>query len=223
MLTLGIDDAGRGPVIGPMVLAGCLIDDQVSEEFKSKGIKDSKQLTKKRRDMLAEIIKTKSETFEIAIIHPTQIDGNNYDGINLNDLEAITAAQIINKMNKGISKIKVVIDCPSPNLGKWKDFLKTKVDNLSNLEIVCEHKADVNHISVSAASILAKTTRDFEIEKIKEKIKENFGSGYTSDPLTIAFLGKYAHKYKDEGIFRETWSTWKTVIASKDQKKLGEF
>src|SRR3989344_6556960 len=166
MLILGIDDAGRGPVIGPMVLAGCLVDDNIEKEFKKIGVKDSKQLTQKRREYFSEIIKQKAETFEIVLIFPSEIDRKNKEGINLNHVEAIKSAEIINKINKGLGKIRVIIDCPSPNITKWKDFLKTKIDNLSNLEICCEHKADVNHPSVSAASILAKTTREIEMDKI---------------------------------------------------------
>lgn len=223
MLTLGIDDAGRGPVIGPMILAGCLVDDKVEKEFKKLGVKDSKQLTQKRREYFSEIIKQKSETFEIVIVHPSEIDGKNHDNINLNDLEAIKTAEIINKINKGLVKIKVVVDCPSPNITKWKDFLKTKIDNLSNLEVVCEHKADVNHVSVSAASILAKTTREIEMSKLKERYGNEIGSGYSSDPLTCRFLEKHAQKYKEDGLFRQTWATWKNACSVKAQKKLNEF
>ena len=75
MLTLGIDDAGRGPVIGPMVLAGCLINEGPENELKKMGVKDSKQLTQKRREMLAEKIREKAETFEIILVHPDKIDG----------------------------------------------------------------------------------------------------------------------------------------------------
>jgi ribonuclease HII len=221
MLTLGIDDAGRGPVIGPMVLAGCLINDEIAKEFKDKGIKDSKQLTPKRREFLAKYIKERAETFEVVIIHPHEIDDQSFNGINLNDVEAIATANIINAINKAQGKIRVVVDCPSPNLGKWGDFLKTKVENHSNLDISCEHKADINHIACSAASIIAKTIRDSEIEKIKESIKENFGSGYPSDPLTCEFLEKHGQKYKDKKIFRTTWSTWKDACARQEQKKLG--
>ncbi|MAG78749.1 ribonuclease HII [Candidatus Pacearchaeota archaeon] len=223
MLTLGIDDAGRGPVIGPMVLAGCLMDKKTETELKKLGVKDSKQLTQKRREFLEEKIKKKAETFEVVLSQPMEIDGENHKGVNLNELEAIKAAEIINKINKGSRKIKVVIDCPSPSLTKWQDLLKTKIDNLSNLEISCEHKADRNHVSVSAASILAKNTREIEMSKLKKKYGKEIGSGYTSDPTTCKFLEKHAKKHKDKGIFRKTWSTWRNACAKLTQKKLSDF
>jgi len=219
-LILGIDDAGRGPVIGPMILAGCLVDEKTEKEFKKMGVRDSKQLTDKRREFLANIIKEKAETFEVTISHPREIDGSNGNGVNLNDLEAIKAAEIINRINKGYQKIKVIIDCPSTSLIKWQDFLKTKVKNLSNLEISCEHKADKNHVAVSAASILAKSTREKEMDKLREKYGEEIGSGYTSDSTTIRFLEKHAKKHEDAGIFRKTWETWKRAFEKLEQRKL---
>ena len=169
MLKLGIDDAGRGPVVGPMVLAGCLIDEKIEREFKRLGVRDSKQLTQKRREFLEKIIKEKAETFEVSLAHPLEIDSTSVSGTKLNELEAIMCAKIINKINKGFDKIKVIVDCPSPTISTWQDFLKTKIKNLSNLEISCEHKADKNHIAVSAASILAKSVREREMDKIKAK------------------------------------------------------
>jgi len=220
MFKLGIDDAGRGPVIGPMVLAGCLIDEKIEKEFKKLGVTDSKKLTPKRRDFLVEKIKAKAETFEIIIIPPKIIDGETNNRIKLNELEAIACAKIINRINKGYKKLKVVVDCPSPSIIKWQDYLKTKIKNLSNLEISCEHKADKNHISVSAASILAKDVREKEMTKLKEIYGEEIGSGYTSDPLTIRFLEKYAQKHQDKGIFRKTWITWKNAYKKIGQRKL---
>lgn len=220
MLLLGIDDAGRGPVIGPMVLAGCLMNEEAEKEFKKLGVRDSKKLTQKRREFLEKIIKEKSEAFEIVLAFPDEIDGHNPRGINLNDIEALKTAEIINKINRGFGKIKVIVDCPSPNITKWKDFLKTKIENLSNLEISCEHKADLNHICVGAASILAKCVREKEMAKLKEKYGDEIGSGYSSDPLTCRFLEKHAHKYKHDGIFRQTWDTWRKVCANAEQRKL---
>ena len=223
MLILGIDDAGRGPVIGPMVLAGCLVDGEIEKEFRKWGVKDSKKVTPKRREILAKEIRNRAITFEISITHPNEITERNHAGINLNKVEAIKTAEIINKINKGAGEMKVIVDCPSPNIPAWRNYLLTHIQNKENLEIVCEHKADVNHISVSAASIIAKTTRDAEIEKIKKMVGVDFGSGYSSDPVTCKFLKEYANKHKHDGIFRETWQTWKNVCGKKEQKNLNEF
>lgn len=219
MLKLGIDDAGRGPVIGPMVLAGVLIDEATEEILKKEGVKDSKQLTQKRREFLENLIKEKAETFEIVIAYPEEIDEKTAKN-QLNDLEAIACAKIINKINKGYGKIKVLVDCPSVSINKWQDSLKVKIENLSNLEISCEHKADQNHVSVSAASILAKCVREKEMAILRGKYGKEIGSGYTSDPLTQKFLERYAQKYKDEGIFRKSWVTWKQAQVDVEQKKL---
>jgi len=220
MLTLGIDDAGRGPVIGPMILAGCLIDKNIEEEFRKLGIKDSKKILTGKREKLAEVIKEKAITFEITLTIPNEITEKNKLGVNLNTIEAQKSAEIINRINKSQNKIKVIIDCPSPNIKAWQNVLEKYIENKENLIISCEHKADVNHIACSAASILAKTTRDAEIEKIKKKLGVDFGSGYPSDPVTCKFLSENAQKFKEEGIFRETWSTWKSVCSGKKQKKL---
>lgn len=220
MLILGIDDAGRGPVIGPMVLAGCLMDEKTEKKLERMGVTDSKKLTQKRREHFEEIIKKECETFEIVLFYPDEIDGSNGDGIKLNELEGIGCAKIINEINKGFNKIKVIIDCPSPVISKWQDFVKTKVKNLSNLEISCEHKADANHTSVAAASILAKCTREREMQKLKEIYGEDIGSGYCSDPATKNFLAKNARKYKDKGIFRKTWITWRNANSLFEQRKL---
>jgi len=220
MLKLGIDEAGKGPVIGPLVIVGCLIDDEAEKEFKKLGVKDSKQLTQKRREFLAEKIKEKAETFEVIIIHPPEIDGKNADGTKLNELEGLACAEIINRINKGFGKIEIKIDCPSVSIKKWEDFLKRKIENLSNLEISCEHKADKNHICVSAASIIAKDIREKEMSKLKNKYGDEIGSGYCSDPLTCKFLEKNLVKYDGDGIFRKTWQTWKDAFAKKEQRTL---
>ena len=217
-LLLGIDDAGRGPVIGPMILAGCFIDSEIEKEFRSLGVRDSKQITPRRREFLAEEIRKKAKAFDVVIASPEEIDKSKDKGTKLNELEAIMAAKIINNINKGKGKIKIVLDCPSTSIKKWEDFLKMHITNLSNLEIFCEHKADKNHISVSAASILAKSEREKQMDKLKKKYGKKIGSGYTSDPKTQAFVAKNAKNHK--GLFRKSWSTWKKAASKSEQKKL---
>jgi len=223
-LICGIDDSGRGPVVGPMVLAGILLKKDDETKLKQLGVKDSKLLSPKRRETLAKKIR-KITKYYIIKISPEEIDSRASIGLNLNQLEAVKAADIINKLLKNKEKIKteVILDCPSVNITAWKNYLLRYVDEkIKNATFVVEHKADVRYPACSAASIIAKVTRDAEIEKIKKKIGINFGSGYPADPLTQEFL-KHADKYKKLHIIRETWQTMKTFRGKKEQKSLSEF
>lgn len=219
-LLLGIDDAGRGPVVGPMILAGCLVNKEIEKEFIRLRVKDSKQLTPKRRAFFEENIKKKSLAYHVEVVSPLEIDASLEEGINLNELEAILVSKIINKINKKLGKVRVILDCPSVNRGRWSDSVKLKIEKLSNLEIVCEHKADRDHVVVAAASILAKQERERQMDKIRKKYGEEVGSGYPSDPNTKSFLAKNAKLLADKGIFRKTWKTWKKAASKSDQKKL---
>lgn len=219
-LLIGIDDAGRGPVIGPMVLAGVLIAKEDEPLLKEWGAKDSKQLTPEKREEIALKIKGKFK-FHAEITPADEIDARLKSGTNLNKIEAIKAAKIVNELIKEMEeKIKVIIDCPSTNIPVWAGYVLHHLDKKHLIELVCEHKADANHISVSAASIIAKTTRDAEIEILKKKIGINFGSGYPADPLTCKFLDEHFDKLVEWGIVRTTWDTFEQVKIKKAQQKL---
>ncbi|MBI5149038.1 ribonuclease HII [Candidatus Pacearchaeota archaeon] len=223
MLVLGIDDSGRGPLIGPMIMAGVLLKKEDEERLKRLGVRDSKKLTDKRREILAAEIRKVAVGYEIFVVHPNEIDGRQAAGLNLNKIEAIKAAEIINKLNKKNEKINVVIDCPSNNITKWHLYLVGFVKNTNNLNFIIEHKADVNHVACSAASILAKVQREKEVADLKKKLGVDFGSGYTSDPITQKFLKEHYKDHKKDGIFRETWQTLKTEKAKKEQKSIVDF
>jgi len=226
MLIIGIDDAGRGPLIGPMILAGVLLEAEQEKFLKKEGVKDSKQLVHASRVKLAEVILKNSIKTHVTKSMPEEIDAFVESKSNLNTLEATKTAEIINYFNDGGEKIKVIVDCPSVNTSAWKKTLMTFVKNPDNLEIHCEHKADVNHPSVSAASILAKVAREDEVGKIKKQYFEygNMGSGYPSDPATKVFLKKNGKKLENSGIFRKSWTTWKELFPnSKKQSTLEGF
>lgn len=210
-LEFGIDEAGRGPVIGPMTIAGCVLDEKSKRELKDLKVKDSKQLTKKRREFLEKEIKKRAKYIKIIKIFPKEIDGEGETRIKLNELESIASSKIINEFKERDKKIKLFIDCPSVSIKKWEDSLKIKINDFSNLEISCEHNADKNHISVSAASILAKCCREREMDKLKQEYGESIGSGYCSDTTTIKFLKKNGKRYEEKGIFRKSWITWKKI------------
>jgi len=216
-IILGIDEAGRGPVIGPLVIAGVTIDASKEKALKQLGVKDSKVLAPAVRERLFDEIIKIVKDYKILIIQPREIDMavESEEGDNLNWLEAKKSAEIINILKPNTA----YLDCPSTNIARYKAYIA----NLLNVSstIVAEHKADANYPVVSAASILAKVTRDAEIEKIKEKIKINFGSGYPSDPVTQAFLKKNYNKHAE--IFRKSWSSWKTAKEKAGQMSLGNF
>jgi len=232
MLVLGIDDAGRGPLIGPMTLAGVLLTKEQEKLLKKEGATDSKLLTHPQRIRLAEIIKKNSVKYKVVKVSAKEIDTSLTTGTNLNSLEAKKSAEILSVLDNKKDKIKSVIDCPSINKESWKKSLLYYLSRLggtnsSNLIISCEHKADLNHTSAAAASILAKVAREEEVSKLKEKYSKygNLGSGYPSDPITKEFLIKNGKELSNSGIFRKTWSTWKKLYGTnaKEQKKLFDY
>jgi ribonuclease HII len=219
-LKLGIDEAGRGPVIGPMVVAGALITDKQEKELRRLCVKDSKQVTPKRREFLYQKLIGLIEGFHYVVITPEEIDRALEEGTNLNQVEAIAFSKVINKLNKKDQKLKLYLDCPSVSLVKWEDSLKRILKNLSNLDITCEHKADANYICAAAASIIAKYHREKEMDKLREKYGKEIGSGYTSDPLTRKFLEDNIILLKNEKIFRKSWITYKNALKNSSQGKL---
>jgi ribonuclease HII len=214
MIIAGIDEAGRGPVIGPMVMAICSIDEKNVHFLDELGVKDSKLLLPQKREFLFEKIKALCE-YKIIILSPSEIDDALNDrSVNLNRLEARTTAKLIDSLDAG----KFIIDCPSTNIVAYKEYLASLINKKANLAV--EHKADLNNTIVGAASVLAKVTRDRIIEELQKKAGVDFGSGYPSDPRTVAFLRNNWNKYD---FFRKSWATYKKVAENKKQKSIGDY
>jgi ribonuclease HII len=213
MKVLGIDEAGKGPVIGSMIIAGVMI--KQGSENKIDGVKDSKLLTHKKRLELDKKIKQNTK-YLIIEVEPKEIDNALLaDHLNLNWLEAHKQAEIINKLKPD----KAIIDCPSPNCKRYEEFLKKLLDN-KKIELVVEHKADMKYPTCAAASILAKVRREEHMDQIKTKYGDT-GAGYPADPKTKKFIAENWEKHPE--IFRKTWSTFKNQEKMKHQKKLGDF
>jgi ribonuclease HII len=217
-LVAGIDEAGRGPVIGPMVMAGVSIQEEHLPRLKALGVKDSKQLLPSVREELFPKILMYAESYKIITISPQEIDAALEDtASNLNLLEANTSSLIINFLKPE----RVYIDLPDKNPDRYKEAISKGLTH-KEVQIIAEYKADVNYEIVSAASILAKVTRDRYIGLLKEQCGEDFGSGYTSDPKTQEFI---RNRWNDENIlfFRKRWATWQNMKRENDQKKLFDF
>jgi len=210
---LGIDEAGRGPVIGPMVMAGVMIEQ--GDEDLIKGSVDSKLLIHKKRIQLDKKIKENTD-FKIIVIEPKEIDQALLsDKLNLNWLEAYKQSEIINKLQPD----KAIIDCPSINCKAYEKYLSKLIKN-KKIKLVVEHKADVNHLTAAAASILAKVERENQMDKIKEKYGDT-GPGYPANKTTQDFVKNNWDKCPE--IFRKTWSTYKKFARTQGQKALGDY
>lgn len=218
MKICGIDEAGRGPLIGPLVMCGVLIGEKDEAKLKAIGVKDSKLLLPEKREELFEKIKDIVKGFELIEIQPEEIDNavNGKGGLNLNRLEARKSAEIINALNPE----KAIIDAPSNNIEVYKGYFSKFVKN-KKIKLVFEHKADFNYPVVAAASVLAKVTRDRAIESIKKKIRKDFGSGYMSDPKTVKFLEENIGRYPE--LFRKSWMPYMEMKGKKLQSKLDDF
>ena len=208
----GVDEAGKGPVMGPMVVAAVSVEN--AKLIEDKGFKDSKLLTPQRRNELFQLIKG-NYRYAVEIIQPEEID--EYRRKNqLNLLNRKAFEKVIIKLNPNIA----YVDAADVNEERFGREIKSNLTNDNDTDVISMHKADSKIPVVAAASIIAKQTRENEIKKLKEKIGD-FGSGYRSDERTIKFLKSYFH---DNSKWPSgTRKSWKTIDRIRPVTKLSDF
>ncbi|MCH7660590.1 MAG: ribonuclease HII [Euryarchaeota archaeon] len=209
----GIDEAGKGPVLGPMVAACVSVPD---ESALPEGIDDSKRLAPARRETLAESM-FEDERIElgIAVVEPTRIDAPETD-MNLLTVgaHAEAARQVVEPGMEGI--------CDAADVDAAR-FVRRVSERLPAVELTGEHGADEVHSIVGAASIVAKVERDSRISALEPEYGE-VGSGYPSDPTTRTFLSSYVAEFGElPACARTSWKTSKDVLAAEAQETLAEF
>ncbi|MFA4862105.1 ribonuclease HII [Methanoregula sp.] len=209
----GVDEAGKGSVLGPMVIAAVGVTSE--SVLEGLGVKDSKELSPKERERLYGLIRKR------CTVSTVRLDAQDIDRIRgemtLNAAVARAHAQAINK----ISPSCAYVDACDVNTLRYAEMVKSSLD--SPCEIVSEHHADQKFAVVSAASIVAKVVRDRAIVSFAKKYGE-IGSGYPSDPVTIRYLSDYIDEHKvPPPIARKSWKTVSNLIAQKTQRSLGDF
>ncbi|MHA1863545.1 MAG: ribonuclease HII [Candidatus Thorarchaeota archaeon] len=219
--TAGIDEAGRGPMIGPMVICGILIDSDRLHELVKIGAKDSKTLTHKRRLILKEKIEKVVSKIEIRTVSAADIDRLR-KRTTLNEIEVEEFASIAKALNPQeiyLDAADVIAERFGIKIGKLSGIAS------KGAKIISEHKADSKYPIVSAASIIAKVERDRAIESFHKKYGD-FGSGYPNDPKTIKFVRNLVrNREKLPPIIRKSWKSVTRLIdeESTDQTKLDSF
>jgi len=211
MLIAGVDDAGRGPIIGPLVIAGVLVDERGTEKLRELGVKDSKLLSPSRREQLADEIRKLVVKCQVVSLSPSEIDRVVQTGRRLrrlNRLEAQAMAKVIEVLRPDVA----YVDASDILTDRFKDHI---LENLSfKVKVISEHKADAKYPVVSAASIIAKVERDHAIENLREKFRDigDLGSGYASDSRTTKFLENWLARFGSYPEFvRKSWKPAKKL------------
>lgn len=213
-LIAGIDEAGRGAVAGPLVIAGVCCDLKTEGMLRKMGVKDSKLLSPARREKLAEAIEKTVKDIVVLKVGPCKIDSHRKGGMNLNQIEGLKMAEIASYLKPS----KVYIDSPDRNLFKFGKFLEKMIQH--EPEIVLEHRADAKYPVVAAASIIAKVERDKDIATLREE-HGDFGSGYPSDPVTMGWLKNWISGNKQFPDFiRRSWLPAEMMERDKLQTRL---
>ncbi len=203
MLVCGVDDAGRGSVLGPLVIAGISIERKNIKQLVKIGVKDSKQLSPQLREKLYEKILDLVEGYYVAKISPKIIDKSVSKNL-LNQLEADYMAKVIKKLEADSS----YVDSCDVNPKRFG----LHISNLAQTgKIISSHHADQKYPVVSAASIIAKVNRDRAIEKLRKN--HDLGSGYPSDPKTMRFIKQWISQNGNVPIFvRKSWKPVKILL-----------
>lgn len=223
-LITGIDEAGRGAILGPLVIAGVTIRKEDEDKLKSIGCKDSKLLSPNKREELAKKIEKIATNVIVLRIQPCTIDDYRASGTNLDKIEAMKMAQIISMgeaMNDGGNTI--FIDALSQNPKRFHQIVRSYLKN-KDADLVVKNYLDESVVVVSAASIIAKVERDNAIKEIKKRVGVDFGVGYTHDKRTIDFIEGLIKKKRDLPTYvRRSWVTTQFLIDKNWQRKLKDF
>ncbi len=202
MQIAGIDEAGRGCVIGPLVIAGVLVKEENLPALAQLGVKDSKLLTAKKREALAPEIIRLSEKHVILKLSPMEIDRaveRQTKLHKLNRLEAETMAKIVAELKPDT----VYVDAADIVEQRFGHHIQEA--SVWKTHIVSEHKADKTYPIVSAASILAKVNRDHDVAELRTQYGD-FGTGYLTDPKTKQFLTAWLKTHKEyPDCVRKSW------------------
>jgi len=195
MQICGVDEAGRGSMLGPLVVAGITISKSKIKLLKKLGVRDSKKLSPAAREYLYKKIIETVDDYHVIRIPPRVID-KSVANHSLNHLEAKYMARVISKLSPSTAFVDSC-DVNSKRFGKEISELT------SNTKIRSYHHADSKFVTVSAASILAKVSRDRAIMRLGKN--HDIGSGYPSDPKTKMFVKKSLRKNRDMPFLRKSW------------------
>tara|TARA_B100000459_G_scaffold44347_1_gene22560 strand:+ start:15430 stop:16182 length:753 start_codon:yes stop_codon:yes gene_type:complete len=209
--SIGVDEAGRGPVIGPLIVCAISIPSSDCHVLEEIGARDSKTLSKSKRDKIYKFIREEAieRNWNIGIVEcePFRIDHNSSVS-NLNDLEVTLFSEAIKNSNDNNDPGSIFLDACDVNQERFGNNVKSKLGpSWSDWRIISEHSMDSSNSLVAASSIVAKVTRDNAMQKLSNDIGIDLGSGYPSDPKTRSSINELISGENPHDCLRWTWST----------------
>jgi ribonuclease HII len=216
----GVDEAGRGPMIGPLVVCGILVDPKDMQRLVALSPKDSKTVSSNRREQLEPRIRDVSSKVALQSITAFEIDTLRRRGTSLNEIEVDAFVEVI----QSLRPVEVFMDAADVNAERFGDVIAGRTGLESQgTRFVSEHKADVKYPIVSAASIIAKVERDRRIKEMHDE-HGDFGSGYPSDPKTVEFVRGLMLEGQDMPVIvRRSWESVKRIRSELEQSDLSRF
>jgi ribonuclease HII len=200
---LGIDEAGRGSVIGPLVVAGVKLKQERLAQLEALGVNDSKQLTRDQREALAPQIEALAEQTHLVVFEAQELSEN------LTQVELRAMAKIINTLWAE----RVTLDLPvGPRAERnFRQSLQKKL-TCDVSELITENKADSKFLIVGAASILAKVKRDALVRELHKEYGD-FGWGYPGELKTREFLQDWHERHgRLPSCARMKWKTVQRML-----------
>ena len=194
-------------MLGPIIVAGICVSKKSISEMIKKGIKDSKLLSPKKRQILFGHVVSIAESICICRINIAEIDFHVFKN-NLNTLEAEAMAITISNMKSD----KTYVDSCDVNPSRYQRTISSFLKRNST-KLISMHHADKLNVVVSGASIIAKVIRDSEITKIRVKYGD-IGSGYPSDKKTIEFVRQWFRQKNEIPPFaRRSWKPAQMILS----------
>jgi ribonuclease HII len=207
---IGVDEAGRGPAIGPLVVCALSIPKEDRGILNNIGVDDSKNLSKIRRESIhAEIVSiSKLRGWEIGLIHcdAGKIDRWMEFGT-LNTLEVMLFAEAITKATEITSKFTLFLDACDVDAERFGRNVSSALGKRSNgFKIISKHRMDSTDAITGAASIIAKVNRDLAIDKLSKELGVDLGSGYPSDMKSKTAIEDLCREEIPNDCLRRKWS-----------------
>lgn len=213
-LSAGVDEAGRGPVLGSMFVSAVRIAD---ESTLPDGVRDSKTLRPGVREELADEIRTVADDIAVIEVDPRTIDAYPRG---LNQLTIEASADAVRAVLDG-NDTAIIADACDVDEVRYRDSLAANLPDHVSVEAF--HGADAREPIVAAASIIAKSEREAHVEKLGEQ-HGDLGSGYPSDPTTRSYLAEYITDHGTLPPFaRRSWSTCQDLLDAHAQETLADF